>query len=39
VAGDWWLGATWTTLLSGRNTLDNDQLMLSVAWSRTGAGD
>jgi hypothetical protein len=38
LAGDWWVGATWTTLLSGRNTLDNDQLMLSVAWARPGAG-
>ncbi|RKZ16663.1 hypothetical protein DRQ53_05715 [bacterium] len=38
VAGNWWLGATWSTLLSGRNTLDNDQWLLSVSWARPGGG-
>jgi hypothetical protein len=38
VAGDWWVGLAWSGLLSGRNTLDNDQWLLSVAWARPGSG-
>ena len=38
VAGNWWLGAVWAPLLVGRNTLDNDQWLLSVAWTRPGVG-
>lgn len=37
VAGDWWLGVAWSGLLGGRNTLDNDQWLFSVAWTRPGA--
>jgi hypothetical protein len=37
VTGSWWLGLAWSTLTSGRNTLDNDQWLLSVAWTRPGS--
>jgi hypothetical protein len=36
VVGDWWLGLAWSGVLTGRNTLDNDQWLLSVAWTRPG---
>lgn len=37
VAGDWWLGLAWSGLLTGRNTLDNDQWLVSVSWVRPGS--
>lgn len=36
IARQWWLGLSWSTLLSGRNTLDNDQWLLSLGWVRSG---